>query len=390
MGLLFDELSRRRTDAPDLRIVFVISSMKAGGAQRVATLLTRAWSARGHTTHIVTFEESGAIPAFELSEAVSLVQLDLTSASGSMLAALRNNFRRVRALRKCLLGLRPDVVVSFETETNVLTLVAGLWCRWPTVVSERVHPAHHRIGRAWSILRRLTYHRASAVVAQTGQIAAWLRAATWAATRVIPNPVDVTAFHSRKAEAPSQRRKVVLSVGRLTAQKGHDILIDAFAIAAARVPEWDLKIYGDGPLRSAIERRIAEHDMCNRISLHGESGDIGPVYGSVDAFVHAARYEGYPNVIVEALASGLPIIAIDSPGAVHDLLGGGKYGLLVGTPDAGALAEAFVLVLNNDEKLKYFSRQASIAVMRNELGSVAETWLGLFAGLISKSSAHVH
>jgi glycosyltransferase involved in cell wall biosynthesis len=384
--LVSDESSGRRVDAAPLRIAFVISSMKAGGAQRVAALLTREWGARGHLIHIVTFEECGTPSAFELSEAVSLIQLDQSSVSDGIVTALRNNYHRIRALRKCLLGLRPDVVVSFETETNVLTLVAGLLSRWPTVVSERVHPAHHRIGGAWSVLRRLTYHRASAVVAQTGQIASWLRTTTWATTKVIPNPVDATTFHGPKTETAPQQRKVLLSVGRLTAQKGYDILIEAFAIAAARIPEWDLKIYGEGPLRSTIERRIADLDLSSRISLHGEKRDIGPVYRSADAFVHAARYEGYPNVIVEALASGLPVIAIDSPGAVNDLLDGGKFGLLVETLDAGALAEAFVSVLNDDERLRSFSRQAPAAIRSNELGSVAETWLSLFRGLIAKSS----
>jgi glycosyltransferase involved in cell wall biosynthesis len=365
--------------------------MKAGGAQRVAAMLTASWSAQGHITYIVTFEEKGTAPAFKLSEVVSLVQLDLSSASEGLVAALRNNWRRIRALRRCLRDLQPDIVVSFETETNVLTLAAGSLSHWPTVISERVHPAYHPIGRAWSLLRRLSYRRASAVVAQTDQIACWLRTATYATTRVIPNPVDGTIFQRRgNVQKAGQQRKVLLSVGRLTAQKGFDLLVEAFAGAAARIPNWDLKIYGDGPLRSAIERIIADRDMCDRISLHGESEDIGPVYRSADALVHAARYEGYPNVIVEALASGLPVIAINSPGAASDLLGGGKYGLLVETAAPDALAAAFVSLLNDDEALSFFSRQAPTAVKGNELRSVAETWLDLFRRLVSESSYCAH
>jgi GalNAc-alpha-(1->4)-GalNAc-alpha-(1->3)-diNAcBac-PP-undecaprenol alpha-1,4-N-acetyl-D-galactosaminyltransferase len=384
-----DESSRCRSHGSSLRIAFVISSIKAGGAQRVATLLTRAWSVRGHVPFLVTFEASGTAPAFELSGAVSLVQLNLASTSDGVTAALRNNWSRIRALRRCLIDLQPDIVVSFETETNVLTLAAGLLLRRPTVVSERTHPAHHPIGRAWSILRRLTYIRASAVVAQTDQISSWLRTATFATTKVIPNPVDMTAFQcGQGSEKAAQRRKVLLAVGRLIALKGFDIIVEAFAIAANRIPDWDLKICGEGSSRSAIEQHIAEHDMRGRISLDGESGDMGPVYRFADAFVHASQYEGYPNVIVEALASGLPVIAIDSPGAVRDLLGGGKFGQLVEKRDPETLAEALVSVLNNDEKLRSFSRQAPLAVKGNELGLVAETWLKLFWGLISKSCVH--
>jgi len=371
-----------------LRIVFVISSLKTGGAQRVATTLTAAWSVRGHTVSIVTFEARGAAPAYQLSESVSLIQLDLLSNSKTIGTALRANWHRIRVLRKCLLRLRPDIVVSFETETNILTLAASFSLCWPIVVSERVHPAHQTIGRPWSTLRRLAYSRASAVVAQTNQIASWLRLMTGAKTWVIPNPVNRTIFGSSPEKKTTVlRRNVLLAVGRLTVQKGFDILVEAFARAAPRIPEWDLKIYGDGPLRSTIEQRIAANGMKARISLHGVIADIASIYRSADAFVHTARYEGYPNVIAEALASGLPVIAIDSPGAVRDLLGGGRYGVLVEGENPDMLAETLVSVLNDREALGSFSRQAPGAVTENDLCHVAETWLSLFHDLISKRCA---
>jgi GalNAc-alpha-(1->4)-GalNAc-alpha-(1->3)-diNAcBac-PP-undecaprenol alpha-1,4-N-acetyl-D-galactosaminyltransferase len=370
-----------------LRIAFVISSMGPGGAERVAGMLASTWSTLGHAVSVVTFEPSGATPAYPLSERVSLVQLDLLSLSDGAWAALRNNLRRIRVLRKCLIRLEPDVVVSFGTETNVLTLAAGFFSRWPIVVSERIHPAYHPIGRWWWTLRRLTYFQASVVVAQTEQIASWLRLNTRSATSVIQNPIDSGKFRCRREIEPAKpRRKVLLSVGRLSFQKGFDILVEAFGEAAAHIPEWDLKIYGEGPLRSTIERCIAANKMNGRISLNGVVADIAAVYRSADAFVHAARYEGYPNVIVEALASSLPVIAIDSPGAVRDLLGAGRYGLLVEAVDPCTLGKALVSVLSNSEMLRSFSREAANAVKENELSFVAEAWLSLFREVISKFS----
>ena len=348
------------------------------------SLLANAWDDRGHDVSVVTFEAVGVASAYPLSGGVTQVQLDLSATSDSLGSAVWNNWHRIRCLRQCLQSLKPDVVVAFMTEMNVLALCAGMDAAWPTVISERIHPAHHRVAWPWAQLRRWLYPRAAAVIAQTEGIASWLRRHTGASTQVIANPVDLSAFANGVAVGDrGGERKRLLGVGRLDPQKGFAILIDAFANVAAQVPEWDLAIFGEGSLGASLREQINQRKMEGRITLHGSSRDIAAVYGSANAFVHSARYEGYPNVVIEALASGLPVIAVDSPGAIRTLLGRGKHGVLVSL-DSGALADALVATLSNPEKLAALAHHAREAVKNNDVNVISQEWLELFQSVIAK------
>jgi glycosyltransferase involved in cell wall biosynthesis len=373
-----------------LKIAFVIASLGCGGAERVASLLANAWSMRGHGVSIVTFEAPGVRPAYALSNEVSLIPLNLSSPSKGLGRAMRNNWRRISSLRRCLQGLQPDVVVSFITETNVLTVAAGFRAPWPTIVSERIHPAYHPLDPPWARLRQAAYSRAAAVVTQTDDIASWLRKKGRAETHVIPNPVDLKIFvNGAESRTSFSERKRLVAVGRLDHQKGFDILIDAFAKAATRIRDWDLEIFGEGPLDSKLQRQIDILGMASRISLKGASRDVAATYRSADAFVHAARYEGYPNVVVEALAAGLPVIATDSPGAVRDLLSGGTFGVLVPPEDAAVMAEALVVTLNDERTLAALSCRAREAVRYNDVEVVSEAWLSLFRSAVVASDPFI-
>ena len=130
-----------------------------------------------------------------------------------------------------------------------------------------------------------------------------------------------------------------MAAGRLEPQKGYDILIEAFAKVAASNPEWDLVIYGMGRQREELESRIASLGMRDRVVLAGHTLDIVKAYGDADLFVHPARYEGYPNVIQEALAAGRPVVATDCPGYSGELLGHGRYGIVVPTGERRCIGE---------------------------------------------------
>jgi GalNAc-alpha-(1->4)-GalNAc-alpha-(1->3)-diNAcBac-PP-undecaprenol alpha-1,4-N-acetyl-D-galactosaminyltransferase len=366
-----------------LRISFAIASLRAGGAERVAILLANAWSLQGHRVSVITLEKPGITPAYPLLPTVELVPLDLTAASGGFASALGNNWTRIRSLRRCLRKLRPDVTVSFVTETNVLAILAGLGTKQPIVVSERVHPAHHPLAQLWARLRQLTYGKAAAVVVQSGDIAQWMEEHVGVASCVIANPVDLAKFDpGARTEKVAEQRKQLLAVGRLAPQKGFDILIEAFALAAASIPEWDLSIYGDGPMKTELENQIAARGLEDRVFLMASVSDIVAVYRSADAFVHPARYEGYPNVILEALASGLPVIAANSEESIRELLGNGKYGVLCDSESSEALAQALTTTLSESERLGILGASARQAVAANSIDKISAQWIDLFREII--------
>jgi GalNAc-alpha-(1->4)-GalNAc-alpha-(1->3)-diNAcBac-PP-undecaprenol alpha-1,4-N-acetyl-D-galactosaminyltransferase len=362
-----------------MKIAVIIPATWAGGAERVAVTLANWWANNGHTVRLITFDVPGTPPAFELNQRVTLDQLDLFGTSTTFWQAIRDNFRRVFALRRKLQGYSPDVALAFVTVPNILAVLAGVGARWPTVISERIHPAHHSVDRPWRVLRRLVYPFAHAIVVQTADIARWFDSSLNLSTCVIPNPIDLQKFSAQPIELRKHGgRCKLVAVGRLEHQKAYDLLIQAFAHVAAVRPNWDLIIYGEGEQRFALQALIDSLDMSQRITLAGNATAVENAYRDADLFVHAARYEGYPNTVQEALATGRAVIATDCPGATRELLGNGRYGMLVPSEDVDALARGLAALMGDDERRAMLARSARAAVLPFDVGAIANRWLNLF------------
>ncbi len=365
-----------------LRIAFVIATMTAGGAERVAATLCNAWAEQGHEVHLITFERDGTAPHYELDSGIVRHGLDLLRRSRSLVSFLLDNVRRVSVLRGALRAVAPDVTVSFMPEANVIALLAGVGQRWPTVVSERVHPAYVPLARAAEAMRRLTYPRAATVVAQTAVIADYVQRQFGAHAVAVPNPIDLRAFRPRAEEPVERSRCRILSIGRLDRQKGFDVLIDAFAKLAPRHPEWELVIFGHGDQRAALERQIAEQGLGDRVRLPGVTTAIAAELQEADLYVHASRFEGYPNAVMEALACGCPVIATDSPGGARELLQDGAYGQLVRVDDVAGLAAAMGSVMADAGLRRAMRRKAPEAVADLAVDPIAAHWIDLFHTVI--------
>lgn len=361
-----------------LRIAFVIPTMTAGGAERVAATLCSRWAGDGHAVSMFTFESPEAVPHYSIDSRVEIHALDLLRTSRNFASFLTQNLWRVARLRRALRALSPDVVVSFMPEPNVVALLAGMGQRWPTVVSERVHPGHLRMAFVPGVMRRLTYPFAAAVVAQTRGIAAYIDRHFHVSSDVIANPIDLAKFRPGPDPAAVDGRRRILSAGRLDPQKGFDVLIDAFARIAADAPDWDLHIFGEGPMRADLATRIAAHGLNGRVRLAGLTGDLASELRRADLYAHAARFEGFPNAVMEALACGCAVVAADSPGGVGELLQGGKFGLLVPVNDAAALASALRRAIFDDALRSDLRQTAPSAVTGLAIERIAEEWLSLF------------
>lgn len=364
-----------------MRVLFAIATMTGGGAERVASLLANAWAAEGVETHLVTYHRDRTEFFYPVCDRVRHLGLDAFKRRGVVDLAT-TNFRRIRGLRRAVSDARPDVVVSFMTEMNVLTLMATALGGPPVVISERVHPAHIDYGRARSALRRRLYPRAAALVTQTEPIADWFRA--WGAGGatdapvVLPNPVDLETFAAAGPPAVAADRRLMLAVGRLERQKGFDLLIDAFADIAAARPEWDLEIVGDGSERAALESQIAAHGLESRARLAGVTSNVAAALARADLYVHPARFEGYPNALMEALAAGRATVAADAPGGAAEILGRGRHGALAPCDDAKGLADALRELTGDPALRASYAAAARAAVAHLDLQAVAGRWLDLF------------
>jgi glycosyltransferase involved in cell wall biosynthesis len=357
-----------------VRIAFVIPSLGAGGAERVVTLLANDWSVNAHDVTLITFDTTGTEPFFALHPGVGLRELGAPSESSGAAGKLGANIARVSRLRSVLRDLHPEMVVAFMTEANVIALWACQGLGVPVVISERNQPDRPGLGKVHKLARRLTYPKARAIVVQTHAIASWAEARFRVPVHVIPNPVRLDAGEARREQRGVQW---LMSLGRLTHQKGFDVLIRSFSALASKHPTWRLAIYGEGPDRAYLERLRAESGCEDRIILPGLVKDSAGALSKASLFVLPSRFEGYPNVLLEALASGIPAVATACPGGTAEILANGVYGMLVPPDDICAITIALDAMMSAPSLRKSYASRARSAVEGLDVAIIGRRWLDL-------------
>lgn len=360
-----------------MKLAFILPDLSGGGAARVASILCNQWQQIGVDVHLATFEAAGTAGVYPVANGVARHQVGLSASPPTAVGFALNNLKRVHVLRRVLRRARPDCVVSFLLNANVSAVAAARSLGLPIIISERNHPALDRITGAKALLRRHAYPRASSLVVQTEDIRNWYQGHLGIDATVIPNPVEPGRATTCEAEQVlrSGHRRRIISLGRLEPQKGYDRLIDAFAQIASKAPDWDLTIFGEGGERRRLEGLVEERGLADRVTLPGTTRDTWRELELSDLYVHPARYEGYPNAVIEALAAGLCVVATDAPGATGEILQGGAKGILVDDAGPEAIADGLMRVINDDALRGAFARGARDAVAHLDPGIIAAVWL---------------
>lgn len=370
-----------RGNLPTMRLCLVISSLSAGGAERVMSTLANAWAGRGHDVHLLTTHDGGAPPHFELDSGVRLVSVDPRATGPLKQVAV------VRALRRGLQARRPDAVISFLNYTNILTLLACRGLRLPVIVSERLDPRVIGIGPLWSTLRRLTYPGAARLVAQTPTAARLYEPLCRHHVTVIPNPVSVPAdVPAAGIEWPSPERPTIIAVGRLQPQKGYEVALRAMARLARTHPDWRLVILGEGPQRSRLEALRQELGLADSVVFAGRVPEPWPWLKRAGLYLMSSHSEGFPNALAEAMAAGLPCVSTDCPSGPADLITPGVDGLLVPPGDDAAMAAALATLIDQPQLRARLAAAAGAVGTRFALETVLAQWDATLADVLGDGS----
>lgn len=363
-------------------IAFVIYGMGSGGAERATAIMANDLVARGDAVTLITLDD-GRADFYAVDPRIERIALDVATESRSRFGALAGNLRRVLALRRCLRRVAPDVVIAMMTSTAVLCAIAGRGMRWQTIGAERLWPPRGAPDRFWSLARERTYGWLDVVVVQTEAGAAWLRENTRARRiEVIPNalgwPIAATEPRLDPEGLAGAQRKLLLAVGRSDRAKGFDLLIEAFARIADDHEDWDLVILGDGPERDALREQVRQLGVDGRIRLPGRAGNIGAWYSRADLFVLSSREEGFPNVLLEAMASGCPVVATRCDTGPAELVEHEVDGILVPVDDGAALAAALGRLMSDPATRARYAAAAVAARERFSVDVVMARWEALF------------
>jgi glycosyltransferase involved in cell wall biosynthesis len=224
-------------------------------------------------------------------------------------------------------------------------------------------PDMHISMRILPALRRFTYQWAPAVAAVSHDVALdVMRAVPKSPVVELPNPVasdEIRAAASVENQTVSKARgrfRLVAS-SRLTYQKGIDVLLRAVELATSSGERVELIVLGDGPLRASLNEQAERDGLRGIVKFIGHTPNPYPVMASADLFVHAARWEGFGLVLAEALALGVPVLATSCPGGPKEILGAGRFGMLV-PPDSPEALAAGITRLTQDSTLRERLRRA--------------------------------
>jgi glycosyltransferase involved in cell wall biosynthesis len=326
------------------RLAIFIPSLCGGGVERMMVSLAAGLADTGDEVDLVLARAEGPFLAC-VPAGVSVVDL------GSRRVA-----QTVPGLIRYLRRARPRALLSGMWHANVVAIAARALARVDCRLVVSVHScvsliassSSERLDRLEPLMGRLLYPRADMVVAVSRAVARDLATVSELAPElitVIPNPVAIAEITVRAA-APVNlpafadgQPPVVLGVGRLAPEKNFALLVEAYAELASTTSA-QLVILGEGPERAALAAQVARFGLQDSVTMPGFVDDLPGYLARAAVLVLTSRFEGFGNVLVEAMACGTPVVAVDCPGGPAEILDGGAYGPLVPPDDPVALAAA--------------------------------------------------
>lgn len=326
--------------------MFVIHALGYGGAGKMIVYLANHFSKIGYDVVIYVEEQMGK--HYEMEPGVRVYQ-----ETEFFKNYYTRHFRQIFQLRRRVKEINPDLVISFQTNQNALSVLATRGRNIPVIVSERGDPyQYHDIVAK---LKTRVINKAEGGVFQTKKAMQYYGEELQQRSVVIYNPNTVTGI-----ERPEKRNNEIAFVGRFDIQqKRQDLAIEAFKIVADSVPDVKLSFYGAGKEQEIIKKQACDLGIEDRVLFKGLVKDVPNAIKDSRLFLMTSDFEGMPNALIEAMACGLPCVSTDcSPGGASELIQSGENGIVVPCGDAKAIAAAIVRLLNNKEEAEKMGVEA--------------------------------
>lgn len=279
--------------------------------------------------------------------------------------------KRLFYLRRTTKSIEPDAILSFGEYWNSFVLIALWGLRYDIFISDRCSP-EKQYGFFHSLIRAMFYPKATGIISQTDYAKRIYKDKfRHKNITVIGNPFIIKEVNE------NQREKIVLTIGRLIKSKNHRQLIDMFS--EINMPEWKFIIVGGdslkGDLHQSLKEYIKEKREDHRIFLEGYKSNVDMFYKKAGIFVFASETEGFPNVIGEAMAAGLPVIAFNCIAGPSEMISDGHDGFLVQTKDYSEFKQKLQLLMERKELRDKLGRNAAESIQKYSVENVGERFL---------------
>jgi len=377
-----------------MKLALVINDLSGGGAEKAVVLLSGYAAAQGVETRIYTLQSSK--DSYELDPRIERVTLASSGTSrgvGRILSLPLQAADLARELRKW----KPDVCVSVLPRSNI----AHVMTRWfgnrqPVLITEQVssrdaYPSESLKDRLMRSLIARFYPQADQVFPSSEGVKEGLTrfGVDRDQMQVVYNPVSLSEIDQAASAAPPDANTgsipTIITVGRLAYQKDHHTLLRAFALARSRL-DARLVLVGQGPLRDELTALARELGISDRVIFAGWQQNPFAWMANADLFVLSSRFEGFGNVIIEAMACGLPVVSTDCPSGPGEILAGGDAGILVPVGDAQALADAMCAVLGDSKLRAQLADKSRRRAPEFDISVIGRQYLGHCEAWSSKSA----
>lgn len=348
------------------RVLFVIPSLAGGGAEKVILHILKYIDRNKFKPHLILFEKTGEL----LHDLPSDIKVEVLKGGGNIIGRILDFTRLILVTRLAILVKikRPDTVVSFMWFTNLVALLAkmlsGLKCS--VIVSERTSIIPYEM---WfirflrSFVIRFLYPKADKIIVNsknTGLMLTRMSNILANKVEVIHNPIDIQKINQMRNENVNhpwykENIPIIIAVGRLSFEKGFSYLMRAFRIIAVEDISCRLVILGEGAEKERLKKLVLELDIDDKVTFLGFQKNPYKYLGRSTAFVLSSLYEGFPNVLLEVLALGVPSIATRCPTGPEEIITDEVNGILVPPADEKALADAIKRLLLDKDLRKRLS-----------------------------------
>ncbi len=370
------------------KLMIVIHSLRGGGAERVLINLLKGLDRSEFSINVVLYERVFDYP---LPDNVEVTILDI-EASRNLFKLIRGFVLKIIRLALLFRRNKPDTIFSLLSSTNVAVIIAKVLSRTKSklIVSEHTYPsvnlANEMYGGITRLFMKRCYPEADRIIAVSESIKQDLVLNFHfpeTKIEVVCNPVDIEDIERLSKETVEHpwfydKIPVIVSLGRLTKQKGYPYLLRAFSLVKRHL-SCRLVIIGDGEDKTKLLSLVRSLGVEREVELLGFQKNPFKYLARSSLFVLSSLYEGFPNVILEAMALGLPVISTDCPSGPAEIIEDKKNGLLVPVRDEQALSRAIMAVMTDERLRESLGREARQRAGAFALDKITENYRRVFS-----------